>query len=1513
VSPPRTVRARWGALSIGLLGAGVAAVLLLPGTGAGQGAAAVNPLPQLGPADSQTVLMGAAPAASAGEVWGYRTLPLAVGAVTASGRNVEIAPAGNAPRPDPQLAFLRHTDATGFQVFETPVDEQGDPYRGPIPNNRSGRTTRRGGGVLVGRDVERSGGAQLVVLHRNPGGRFRALEAPPASVLLPAEGAQPAEALAEDRGSGAVAVAAFEEGARTGLFFGPVGRDVEDAIIHYDGRDWTREPVTVPAGSERDFRVVALDATDPGNAWALARTDPRLGRGIVLLRRTVGPDGPVWEERPLGRGGAPFDAAATPASDTEEVAPLTGSGQPLTVTADGVWIDGSYETAGNEREFTLFFDSRSQPGGVTRSWCDPPGPCDNPLGAGLSRQTGYRSFAWAGAGFGTRVITNPLDLDGAESTNRGTYLRFEGEAFDRRPGGGGNFRPSGAFASADAGWLEGPVQIGPGTAPDRLRTWPVALRAPLADVTPQPGTVPGALGARALAAGSDGGIARYFPGRGWEREFLLSSSGSVSKAAMRGVAWPEESRAHAVGDLGAMFQWNADNDLWEPDPGTPVGFEGNLMDVAFEPGVPERGYAVGREGVLLHYDKSWQQEVLPAGYEARDLTQIAFAGSQAIVAAGDGLLVNDGGAWRVDESARALLDRVRFGSPQLFAVAALPDGGAVAAGRDFVIERDGPSAPWRFSDQPLPGSTVIAAAAIRSGPRVSAIVSVVPQLPYPPGDEIPEFDPNVPPPLIGPFPLPGDGYVLRETASGWEDQQRTSFSGSGDDRPIKSDPILSFALDASGTGWTVGGWSGDADSAGRGSSARNAAGRANRTRVRTAGIYRFGADAGTPPPTTGTATVPLPAGPARFALAGHARCERPCADLAPQALGPDRTLTSALARIAALGRDSGPRALLYTGGRSAAGLTGKEAARYASLLSSAPSLPVFAALGAGDQAGGGAAAHSAAFGSSPAPFGAGATPAGVSTAGIPGAAPGPGARTHYAFDTDGAGGRVRIIVIDNSAGSLAASDPHQNPAEPQRPWLASVLADARGKGIATVVMGSRDLNTRFVPQLGPATDGTEIAQLLVDGGASAYVFDRPEENRSYRIPSGGAQTIPSFGSGTLGYRSPLAGLTSGTSPDSLFGDSGYLLLEVDAARRDAATNRAPVSARLIPVIEDLSLEATDGTLLRRSRPALFRGLGRRPRAGDRWGRAAAGDGNPNPPGGDPYTSFPPDQCLVPSCGARIPPEYSFTSSDPDIADFVRRDPQSSNLRKPFVGADDKVATDNASSLLCPFNAGETTVTVSAGGFSFSERVRVLNGSVQRPCGTRPLRADRFTRVQPVAAVPPPPPPAPPPPAAPPGAAPPPPPPASAPPPVAPPAPVAPPVMLAAATPPRPPTPATPVPPPPPFISPPTISPTSVPAIPPPPPPPAIRPTPPGGVSARVYQVEEKREDEVATEESQAFSRYEPDDGGPPAYLIGLVLIAAIAGASVRGRPGPRNRHRPAPARAEYRQPPDPRHRGGPRP
>jgi hypothetical protein len=1458
----------------------LAALLAGASTGAvGATSSSAGPLPLLGVADPETTLIGASPGGEPGEAWGYRQLPLAVGEVRVGSRRLRVdSPPGQTT---PQLALVLHTDANGWQVFDLPVDEQGNPYRGPAPNPLSARTTHAGGGVLVGRDLSRPSGAQLVVLDHDPGGSWRALAPPPADVLLPAEGGAPAESLAADQGQGEVAVAAFDEGGATGLLFAPFGRSVADGIVHFDGTEWSREAVEVPADSTAEFHIVAVDATGLGNAWALAVPDRETSsRSVVLLERTSTPEGPLWVARPLS--GTAFANRDEPGQAISGATAIGGAAQPLTITTAGVWIDLTATIAGVARDVTVHYDIGSD--GVTGAWCDAAiAACDGSLGVKLSRQGGYRSFAWPGGEFGTRVITNPLDPGGAEASNRGTYMRFAEGVFVRMPGGGGNFRAGGAFANADSGWLEGPVEISPKTAPVRLQPWPLALRAPLADVTGAPGVPAGSLDSGALAVGVGGSVARYVPGRGWKREFLLSAGGSVVKASLRGVAWPEPRTAYAVGDLGAMWQWNAADDLWSQDPGIPIGFEGNLMDVAFAPGDPNRGYAVGKNGVLLRYGKSWDQEALPAGFAGAGLTSIAFAGGQAIVAAGGDLLVNDGGGWHVDASAHALLDRVRAGNPQLFAVAGLPDGGAVAAGRDIVIERDGAGGEWRFSNQPLPGSTAIAAAAIRDGGSVRAIVSVLPRLAYPPSDDLPEPDPTVPPPIVPPFALPGDGYLLRETASGWEDEQRTAFAASSDDSPLKSDPVLSLLLNSSGNGWAVGGWSGDADSAGRGSSARNGGGRSIRERVRTAAVFRYGSGAGAVPAAAGRRPVPATAGAITLAVAGNAACDSTCADLRPQALGPDRGLLAALQTVAAMRGGSGPRALLYTGNRVESGLEPADGARFAELLGSAPGLPVFPALGSGDVSNGiGASVFKTSLAGFPAPLGSGTAPAGTSTAGIPGAVPGEGARTHYAFDSSGPGGTVRVVVIDNSLGSLAASDPQQNPLEPQLPWLEAVLADARAKGIPAIAMGNRSLNTSFSPKLNVAEDGDQVARALVDGGASAYLFDRPEENRAMRIPAGASQTIPSFGSGTLGYRSQISAAVGLQTADALFGDSGVMLLELGDPPAGSAV--APVRVRLIPVIEDLSLEATDGTLLRRSRPALFRGLGRRPRGGDRWGQASAGSGNPEPSGGDPYTLFPANQCLVAGCATRLNPEFSFASSDPDIADFVRQDPASTNLRKPFLDTNDKVVTDNTSGLLCTFNAGTTTVTVSAGGFSYSEQVTVQGGSVQRPCGTRPLRPDRFKRASAVAAPPAPPPP----PNSPPGS-----PPLSFSPPAPPAAAVAPPPP---AQPPSPPPPL-----PPPFLlsaAPPLAV---VPAIVPPPPPPIVRPLPPGGAPARTYQVEEKREEEAATEESQAFSRYEAGErngGGMvvPPYLLAFVLLAALAGASVRGGPGGRpNRTDPVPA------------------
>jgi hypothetical protein len=1430
--------------TIALVAAVVAAIV--PVVSGDQPSSPVVPQPVLGVGDSDMKLMGSS-SPDTGETWAYRELPLSAGDPIAGGQPLQLG-----PQTDPasrQLAFLRYTASAGWQYVDTPLDAGGHPLRFLQANASSARITAKGGGVLVARDLQRAAGNQVVVLRRDPGTRFQALPDPPPGVL------GTGESLAADAGLGRAPVAAFDDGHATHAFLAATGPAAEAAVLRWDGQAWTREPVVVPAGSESDFKILALTATGDSSAWMVASTAEALGRGIALFQRQDSGGGPRWVERSLGA--SPF-AHATSAG-IAEVTALGGQAQPLTATPDGVWIDGSIRVdaeGGALETFTLFFQASS--GKVTGSWCDVT-ICDHRLGARLSTQIGYRSFAWSGSGFGTRVITNPLDPGGTADTNRGTYLSLSGTTFERMPGGGGNFHPDGAFSAPDEGWLWGPIHITRQPDPQRLRAadaWPVAARAPLAGVAAAPGAAPGALGSGAVAVGLDGTVLRYQPGAGWQREFLLASNGAVVKSNLRGVAWPEPGRAYAVGDFGSMWLWRADTGLWERDPGAPVGFDGNLMDVAFAPGDPNRGYAVGRSGVLLSYGKSWAQDSLPSGFEGADFTQIAFAGSEAIVAAGSDLLLNDGSGWRVDQGAHDLLHSL--GDPQLLAVAGLPDGGAVAAGRDIVIERDGPGSAWRTSDQPLPGSTVVAAAAVRDGAQVRAIVSVVPTLRYPPADDIPAPDPNVPPPILPAFRLPGDGYVLAETDTGWRDEQHTAFAGSGADRPVKSDPILAFMLDSAGRGWAVGGWSGEADAAGRGSSGAGSDGKTARQRVQTAGVYRYGDAAA--PPGSGVSGIPLPGGVARFAIAGHAACAVACADLSLQDIRPDRSLTYALSSLATLhAAPGGPRALLYTGGRLAPGVGAADAprefSRYAELLASGAGLPVYPAA-SGTDAAAGIASFQAAFRNFYSPFGQGPQPPGVDSSLIPNT-PAGDARTYYAFDTAGDGGTTRVIVIDNSAGSLEASAPGQTA------WLTAVLNDAKTRGIPSIVVGSRDLNTRFSPRLNTATDGDATANLLVAGGASAYFFERPEENRAYPIPAGGgSRTIPSFGTGTLGYRSAVSDPSNATQPDSTFGESGYLLAEIDVAHRNPATNQAPVRVRMVPLIEDLSLQPVDGTLIRRSRPALFQGLGRRPLAGDRWGKSSGGSGTPNPPGSDPYISFPPPPCLIAGCSTKLSPEYSFYSSDPDIGDFVEQDPQSTNLRKPFLDAHDKTVTDSQSGLFCAFNAGTTTVTVTAGGRAFSQAVQVLPGSVQRPCGTRPLNPSRFRRA--------------------PSGSP------TAPPPPAPAPNSSPPVSF---QPPPPPAPAPPVVharPSPPFVPSPTPQAASLvflPPVPLPVPPPAVRPSPPSGGLGRAYQVEEKREEEVAPEESQAFARYHPDGGGlPPAFVVGMLVLAALAGATIRGGP-----------------------------
>ena len=250
---------------------------------------------------------GRAPRGEPGEAWGYRQLPLAVGerpgrhprARLRPGR--QSGPARSAARlPAPhrrqRLAGLRHP---GRRVRQ--------PYRGPIPNRLSARITREGGGVLVGRDLRRPVGEQVVVLAPRPGRRLARARRPAAEVLLPAEGGAAGRGARRRPGLGGGRRRRLRRGRphRSALrpqraARSPTGSSTSTA------RNGAREPIEDPRRlRETTFHILAIDATGLGNAWAMAEADEA---GLNRSRRPAA-SGPSTPDRAaLGRAAAGRDA-----------------------------------------------------------------------------------------------------------------------------------------------------------------------------------------------------------------------------------------------------------------------------------------------------------------------------------------------------------------------------------------------------------------------------------------------------------------------------------------------------------------------------------------------------------------------------------------------------------------------------------------------------------------------------------------------------------------------------------------------------------------------------------------------------------------------------------------------------------------------------------------------------------------------------------------------------------------------------------------------------------------------------------------------------------------------------------------------------------------------------------------------------------------------------------------------------------------------------------------------------
>jgi hypothetical protein len=1475
-------------LGMAALIAGVLALALagaLPGSGgtsraAGQ-EAVVEPTAQTDdsvPANRVTMIGATPQEAGAGrnETWGLGEGPSGAVLVRYAAQNEHVPETGWTL--GPRLQNESGQPLTGF-ALDTP--EAYATSSGPSP--LAGQITPDGVGVLAGtvdgKDV------LLVRGPDNPANPFRETDPGAESELEPDERLfsftrAPLIAPLDEAGGGAGAmVVPVREG----------GSGTEEAVLHWDGEtgEWTREKIELPSGvSGAEFRVLGIGASSPSNAWLLGELSP--GAVALFRRQPGGGSGPVWQAvapTPSGKPGEPLTVDGEPFTIPGARQGRTQT-QVLTVTGQGVWIDG--ERPEVNASTTIFFKPEGEDHGAMTTWCNlessPSGTAEceyklpEPLPTGPSR-----SIAWANPSsstpFGERVITGlregvSLRLGGTEGTEFKRVLALGGSG--KHPPGG---QYGAAFSNPREGWLgnfELPVHLTTGPAPSRLKPWSVPFRHALLALAPEPEPPPeaptGSLSSEALAVGDLGEVARYTQGKGWLPESLLGPGGRRETPLLRAVAWPTRNRAYAVGDrstqtgLGQMWRWRGETGLWEPDPGTPRNFSGNLLGIAFESGNPARGYAVGESGVLLRYGKSWTQEptcesgapepCLPPEVAHASFTSVAFAGSEAIVAYRilpdrqidqytGGLLVNDGSGWHVDQGAAQLLGA----DSAPWVVAGLPDGGAAFGASGTVYEREGPGAPWSETPTPFPGGVEPGSLALfRENGALRVIATGSAPDTFTSESEL-EAPPGFPPTLTKPYPLPDDEEVgvLRQTATGWSDEEHELNDvreGPGDyryfDMVYEPDPIAAVLVDPSGggQGWAVGGFV-EREPPHEGL-------------LDTADVERYRGEPGEgAPPDEGTSPVSTdPAAQAIFAIGGNAQCAAPCADRANAGIGPDVWLTKALERAGSETLIPGVRAFLYTGPRlvNPRALNGppeaadkfsyeRELERYADILHD-PANPEFAAYAVATETDLDEAkselSFEQAFKGFPAPFG-------EPKCTVPECW-----SAYYAFPSEGPAGTAWVIVLDDTT--------EVQPRQVE--WLGDELKDAHDAGDPAIVVGNADLNVQSTAHNRGAE---EVAEALdnAENRASAYFFDSPEENvHEPLLVDGRPSSVPTFGSGTLGYVS-----YQDEKSQAFLGHSGFLLAEVEVAKRNPDDNVAPVSARLIPNVGELALEAKEGTLLRRSEVAQFAALARRPRAGNR-------SEAPGPaPETDPYITIPANCVGVACTTVGLLPEYEFSSSDPKVGNFVEANlAASAKGNVPLLGANEKPIPDAKSGLFCAYNAGQTTVTIAAGGLSASLPVTVEPGSVRKPCETVPLEVQSASQ-QPAPAPPPAPAPAPTPAAAAPA-----------------------PVPL-----PVPPPPATPVTPPAARVAPAPVAeaffapqplPAFVPPFVPPPVPTPARPTPPSGTSA-VEAVEREEEEESAPESvsNLAYAYRAPEHEPTPAYILGIVILAAFAGASARRRAG----------------------------
>jgi hypothetical protein len=235
---------------------------------------------------------------------------------------------------------------------------------------------------------------------------------------------------------------------------------------------------------------------------------------------------------------------------------------------------------------------------------------------------------------------------------------------------------------------------------------------------------------------------------------------------------------------------------------------------------------------------------------------------------------------------------------------------------------------------------------------------------------------------------------------------------------------------------------------------------------------------------------------------------------------------------------------------------------------------------------------------------------------------------------------------------------------------------------------------------GVASDGDSVAALLARSGVLAVFTANglSQLDEHHLVPEDalpGTPQIPEYEGAALGYQEP--------------GNNGVMWYSVSVE-----TQARQVNVEAVPVVSSLSVKPLDGLTVARSLTLQFEAIGRRPAGTLATTPFTTAPGNESEafPGFDNYVEIP-----TPSCGARpcIAPSYAFHSSEPTIGEFVVPSGPGSPL--PKLGSSGHPIPSASSGLFCAYNAGTTTISVTAGLLSYSLPVTVEPGGFGSPCGT----------------------------------------------------------------------------------------------------------------------------------------------------------------------------------------------------